>query len=50
MEEYTFSEPERTEDGAFLVKVIDADGNVLATGSGDSLEQAIEDAKSKSNL
>jgi len=44
---YTVSEPARTEDGAFLITLNAEDGSVLAEGVGESLEAAIENAKSK---
>jgi hypothetical protein len=47
MSNYLVSEPERNEDGGFVVKLTAEDGTVLAEGVGDSLDAAIEDAKSK---
>ncbi len=44
---YTVSHPERTEDGAFIVKLVAEDGTVLAEGQGETEEAATEDAKSK---
>jgi len=44
---YTVSEPARTEDGGFLVTLNAEDGTVLAEGEGASLEEAVENAKSK---
>lgn len=44
---YILSKPERTEDGAFLIKLIAEDGTILAEGQGETEEAAIEDAKTK---
>ena len=38
---------ERTEDGAFLVKLTSEDGSVVAEGQGETYESALEDAQSK---
>ena len=47
MADYIVSEPQRTEDGAFVVQLKADDGTVLAEGVGETLESAIEEAKSK---
>lgn len=47
MANFIVSEPERTEDGLFLIKLLADDGQVLAEGTGETEESAIEDAKSK---
>lgn len=47
METYTVSEPQRKEDGTFLVSLLSEDGTVLAEGEGTSQEEAEADAKSK---
>jgi hypothetical protein len=47
MSNFLVSEPERTEEGGFVVKLTAEDGTLLAEGVGDSLEAAVEDAKSK---
>jgi hypothetical protein len=47
MVEFIVSEPERTEDGLFLIKLLAEDGTTLAEGQGETQEEAIEDAKSK---
>lgn len=38
---------ERTEDGAFLVKLTSEDGSVVAEGKGETYEAALEDAQSQ---
>ena len=38
---------ERTEDGAFLVKLTSEDGSVVAEGQGETYESALEDAQSQ---
>jgi hypothetical protein len=50
MQEYkgfTLADPERTLDGQFLVPVMDDNGAVVAEGTGETLEDATEDAKAK---
>jgi predicted RNase H-like HicB family nuclease len=50
MQEYkgfTLAGPERTLDGQFLVPVMDENGAVIAEGTGETLEDATEDAKAK---
>jgi hypothetical protein len=50
MEEYkgfTLASPERTLDGQFLVPVMDDNGAVIAEGTGETLEDATQDAKGK---
>jgi predicted RNase H-like HicB family nuclease len=38
---------ERTEDGAFIVKLTSEDGSLLAEGEGETYELALEEAQSK---
>lgn len=38
---------ERTEDGAFIVKLTTEDGTVVAEGEGESYEVALEAAKAQ---
>jgi predicted RNase H-like HicB family nuclease len=50
MEEYkgfSLGGPERTLDGQFLVPVMDENGAVIAEGTGETLEDATQDAKTK---
>ena len=50
MQEYkgfTLAGPERTLEGQFLIPVMDDDGTVVAEGTGETLEDATEDAKAK---
>ena len=47
MQEFQISDPERKEDGSFIVELKGFEGQVLAVGEGATLEEAIEDAKSK---
>lgn len=44
---YIVSQPERTEEGAFIIKLLAEDGTILAEGQGETEEAATEDAKSK---
>lgn len=45
MEKFIVSEPERTEDGLFVIKLLLEDGTVLAEGKGETQEDATENAK-----
>jgi len=47
MQEFKISDPERKEDGSFIVELKNDEGNVIAVGEGSTLEEALEDAKSK---
>lgn len=47
MQEFQISDPERKEDGSFIVELKDSEGQVLAVGEGATFEEALEDAKSK---
>lgn len=47
MQEFQISDPERDEDGSFIVELKGWEGQVLAVGKGATLEEALEDAKSK---
>ena len=47
MQEYQITDPERDEDGSFIVQLKGWEGQVLAVGKGATLEEALEDAKSK---
>lgn len=47
MQEFQISDPERKEDGSFIVELKNHEGNVIAVGEGASFEEALEDAKSK---
>lgn len=38
---------ERTEDGGFIVQLLDEDGALVAEGQGASYEEAQQDAQSK---
>lgn len=38
---------ERTEDGAFIVKLTSEDGSLVAEGQGDTYEAALQEAQSK---
>jgi predicted RNase H-like HicB family nuclease len=38
---------ERTEDGAFIVKLVAEDGSVIAEAQADSYEEALETAQAK---
>jgi len=40
MANYTVSEPQRKEDGTFLVSLLSEDGTVLAEGEGTSQEES----------
>ena len=44
---FTLADPERTLEGQFLVPVTDDNGDVVAEGVGDTLEDATENAKAK---
>ncbi len=47
MANYIVSEPQRKEDGTFLISLLSEEGTVLAEGEGATQEEAEEDAKSK---
>lgn len=38
---------ERTEDGGFIVQLLNEDGELVAQGQGESYEDALQDAQSK---
>lgn len=47
MQEYQITDPERKEDGSFIIEIKDLSGQVIAVGEGATLEEAVENAKSK---
>lgn len=47
MADYIVLEPQRGEDGSFIVSLGLEDGTILSEGVGETYESALEDAKSK---
>ena len=47
MADYILSEPQRKEDGTFLISLLSEDGTVLDEGEGATQQEAEADAKSK---